>query len=79
MRVWTVQNFAAIRAVYTEKLKKMRDASKPGAIAPAPAPTLGVSVVRFVFTAGLTHPTDPKLQARKARKHIPLTYFSTLC
>ncbi|KAJ7593726.1 RNA polymerase II-associated protein [Mycena floridula] len=32
-------NFSAIRNVYTDKLKKLKDASKPGAAPPTPTPT----------------------------------------
>jgi hypothetical protein len=39
-----IKNFSNIRVVYAEKLKKLKEASKPGAPAPAPAPTQGQSI-----------------------------------
>ncbi|KAL0947747.1 hypothetical protein HGRIS_013827 [Hohenbuehelia grisea] len=55
-------NFSAVCTLYSEKLKKLKEASKPGA-APAaatPAPTL-----------------DAKMQARKARNMYPIIMISS--
>ena len=38
------QNFSAIRAVYTDKLKKMKESSKPGAASQPSTPSAGKSI-----------------------------------
>jgi len=35
------QNFSAIQKVYSKKLKKLKEASKPGAVVPMTVPTAG--------------------------------------
>ncbi|KAJ8508175.1 hypothetical protein ONZ45_g9523 [Pleurotus djamor] len=55
-------NFSSIRAVYAEKLKKVKEAGKPGSSTPAAA----------------SQPTpDPKLVARKARNMYPIIMISS--
>ncbi|KAJ8699221.1 accessory factor associated with RNA polymerase II [Pleurotus ostreatus] len=55
-------NFSNIRASYADKLKKMKDAGKPGAGA---LPAVGQSS------------TDPKMAARKARNMYPIIMISS--
>lgn len=56
-----VQNFTNIKNVYTEKLKKMREANKPG----APPSVASASM------------PDRKMQARKARSNFPIIMVSS--
>jgi hypothetical protein len=44
-----LQNFSAVRTVYAEKLKKLKDASKPGAVVQAPPPVGKYSNAPYTF------------------------------
>ncbi|KXN91931.1 Cell division control protein 73 [Leucoagaricus sp. SymC.cos] len=55
-------NFSAVRTVYADKLKKLREASRSGVAQPAVAPAQLL---------------DPKLQARKARNFQPIIIISS--
>ncbi|THV07383.1 CDC73-domain-containing protein [Dendrothele bispora CBS 962.96] len=54
-------NFSSVSQVYAEKLKKLRESSRPGAAVPVPA----------------TPTPDPKMQARKARNMYPIIMISS--
>jgi hypothetical protein len=82
------QNFSSIRTVYAEKLKKLKDASKPGAAPPVSAPLQGSpSFSDLQFSSPSCYclvriQTDPKMQARKARECLAslkrIVFFSPI-
>ena len=67
-----IKNFATVRTAYADKLKKLREASKSGAVPATPTPGHSVpSRIEVIFLNQLF--IDPKMQARKARTFSDVT------
>jgi hypothetical protein len=70
-----LQNFSAIRAVYTEKLKKLRESSKTGAANPVSAPTTPGTASRVRAARKLTDVTQMPKQL--IEKQVSMLVFSS--